>query len=137
MQRSQNLLVRRPAPRLTESLLGYLLRLSEANGFATPWTLLVRAEMEQYELRTTGIKTQKIAAITGRHPAYLEAIAYADVNSGRFCRLLNHPLSIMDLELRCPVICPECIRDRGFIEAHWDLRLMIAWPRSTSMLWLG
>src|SRR5208283_4872180 len=39
------LLVRHPAPFPTESLFGYILRLSEENGYTTPWSLLLLAQM--------------------------------------------------------------------------------------------
>jgi len=45
---SMPLLVRHPAPKPTESLLGYVLRVSEGNGYSSPWSVyrLARLEIE-------------------------------------------------------------------------------------------
>jgi len=33
-----------------------------------------------------------------------------------------------DLNLTLPQFCPLCVRERGFLEAHWELSLMVACP---------
>jgi hypothetical protein len=120
-------LIRHPVPQPTSSLLGYVLKVSQANGFSSPWNLVCRAGLEQHEIRGTGIRVEKIAAITNCQVADLRALGYSDPHSKHSC-LLGHRLYPTDLNLRSPRICPECIQDRGFIEAHWDLMFMIGCP---------
>ena len=57
------LLVRHPAPFPTESLLGYILRLTEVNGYTTPWSLFLLAQIRQHEARSTGMKVAKLARV--------------------------------------------------------------------------
>lgn len=128
MKHTEGLLVRHPRPRSTESLLGYCLRLSEVNGFESSWALFGRAGMAQHEWKSRGIRPQKIAAIADCPPKYLERIAYYCSDSPRVCRLLDHPLVLTDLDLQHPRVCPECVCERGFIEAQWDLVPMIGCP---------
>lgn len=121
------LLVRHPPPFPTESLFGYILRLSQENGYTTPWHLFSVAEMKQSETRTAGIKVAKLAAVAYGRLAGLEAIAYRGSRQS-ICRLLGHPLIPIDLRLTKPQLCARCITDKGFVEAHWDLALMTGCP---------
>jgi hypothetical protein len=119
------LLVRHPAPFATESFFGYILRLSEENGYTTPWSLFLLAGMTQHETRTTGIKVAKLAQVANRSPAELEPLSYRwGGDSPRSCRLLGHLLRPHQLVVTRPKLCPECVAEKGFIEAHFDLALM-------------
>ena len=123
------LLVRHPAPFQTESLLGYVLRLSEVNGYPTPWNLYQHAGVRQSEARTTGMSVAKIALVTGRPISELNRIGFAPPEgSPRSCRLLGHPLTTMDLGLKNPGICTACVKEKGFVEAFWHLELMVGCP---------
>jgi hypothetical protein len=122
-------LVRHPAPYPTESLIGYVLRLSEKNGYASPWSLYRLAGMRQNEMRTTGIKVQKLATIARCRIHQLVDIAFEPPTSHpRLARLLGHTLVPTDLNITKPKLCPQCIAEKGFIEAHWHLELMSACP---------
>jgi hypothetical protein len=123
------LLVRHPPPHPTESLMGYLLRLSEQNGYCTPWSLCVLAGMKQNEFRTSSLSFKKLAAISSRPHSELEILAFsAPPNQPRWARLLGNPVVPTDLDVTSPRLCPQCVAEKGFIEAHWHLRLMIACP---------
>jgi len=124
---SSGLLVRHPAPFSTESLFGYILRLSQENGYTTPWSLFLTAAMEQHEIRGTGIKITKLGRIANRSSSELEAIAYY-APGRRSCRLLRQRLVLTDLELNKPKLCPQCVSEKDFIEAYWDLTLMTGCP---------
>ena len=123
------MLIRHPAPIATESLLGYVLRLAEENGYASPWKVYALAGLKQSDTRTTGMKVEKLALIA-KHPAcQLDEIAFAPLaNHSRSTRLLGHLLVPTDLGLNNPKLCPQCIAEKGFIEAHWHLELMVACP---------
>jgi len=121
-------LPRHPEPHETESLWGYILRVSQSNGFQTPWAVIKRAAMNQHEARGTSIDLSKLAAVTRKERARLQAIAYEGETERRSTMLLRHKVPRTALELELPRICPECVRALGFIEAHWDLAIMTACP---------
>src|SRR5208283_79876 len=122
-------LVRHPAPFLTESLFGYILRLSEENGYSTPWSLLLLAQIRQHEARSTGIQVAKLAQVSNRPQAELESTSYRwPGDRPRSCRLLGHLLTPWELAVTRPRLCPECVAEKGFIEAHFDLALMTGCP---------
>jgi hypothetical protein len=122
------LLPRRPAPKCTESLFSYPIRLSEKNGFESPWSLFKRAHIDQHEWRTRGAHARKLASIVGCKGHYLEEISYCLDRMSRSYTLLGHPISATDIEPDRPKLCVECVQDKGFVEAHWDLVVMIACP---------
>jgi TniQ len=130
------LLVRHPAPFPTESLLGYILRLSEENGYTTPWSLFLLAQIRQHEARSTGMKVAKLAQICNRLQTELQAISYRwPGDRPRSCRLLGHLLTPWELVVTRPKLCPECVAEKGYIEAHFDLALMTGCPvHSRSLL---
>lgn len=124
------LLVRHPAPHPTESLPGYMLRLTEENGYPSPWWICLLAGLKQNEIRTSGFRIEKLAAISNQPPPRLEAIGFsAPPGQPRWARLLNHPVLPTDLLFTASRICPDCVSEIGFIEAHWHLRLMAVCPR--------
>lgn len=128
------LLVRHPAPYPTESLLGYVLRVSESNGYISPWSVYSLAGMKSHEMRASRVRLEKLAVITNWPQQKLDAIAYsAPAGRPRWSRLLGHPVLPQDLNLTYPRICPQCVREKGIIEAHWDLALMVACPIHTCL----
>jgi len=130
------LLVRHPAPFPTESLFGYVLRLSEKNGYTTPWSLFLLAQIRQHEARSTGMKVVKLAQICNRPQNELQSISYRWPGDHlRSSRLLGHLLTPWELVVTRPKLCPECVMEKGFIEAHFDLALMTGCPvHSRSLL---
>ncbi len=128
------MLVRTPHHKPTESLLGYVLRVSETNGYETPWHVLSHAEISQGEMQSAGLPTRKLAAVLNRTPDALDEISYRGVDEagqGEF-RLLGHSLgkglNYTPLRLRHPAICPHCIAEEGHIDAFFDLTMATACP---------
>ena len=68
------------------------------------------------------------ARFANRPSSELDAIAYSSPERRRSCRLLGHSLVFADLNLKEPKFCPQCVAEKGFIEGHWDLRLMTGCP---------
>ena len=123
------LLVRHPAPYPTESLLGYVLRVSEENGYSSPWSVYSLAGLKSHEMRASGVRLDKLASISNCTEEKLDAIAYsAPAGQPRWSRLLGQPVLPQDLNLSRPRFCPQCVHEKGFLEAHWDLALMSACP---------
>ena len=123
------LLVRHPRPFQTESLFGYILRLSEENGFVTPWSLFRFAGMVQSEVVNHGFNFQKLANIINWSSLSSDNNAGDSVQSGRTGLAdLAESFLLPELIHREAKFCPQCVEEKGFIEAHWGLPLMVACP---------
>ncbi len=128
------MLVRTPAPVVSESLLGYVLRVSEANGYETPWQILQLADIPQGEMKSAGFPVEKLARVLGMQPDTLSSIAYStkDKQGIRKFKLLSHCLGASlkydPFRLSNPALCPECITEQGYIDAFFDLSLAVACP---------
>lgn len=126
------LLLRTPAPHPTESLLGFALRVSELNGYDSPWHIFSLAGFSQGEIVSTGFRVNKFAATLGREPEQFEQITYRSERGRKEFQLLGHPLggslTYSPLRLKTPAICPCCVEENGYIDAFWDLRSAIACP---------
>jgi hypothetical protein len=103
--------------------------LAEENGYASPWSVYRLAGLKQSEIRTSGFKLEKLAAIINRPASELESIRYsAPPNQPRWARLFGHSLVPTDLNILNPGLCPRCVAEKEFIEAHWHLTLMVGCP---------
>ncbi|WP_374267466.1 TniQ family protein [Zoogloea sp.] len=126
------LLVRTPAPDRNESLPGYVLRLSEANGYDTPWHLLSFVGIAPSELKLASFPAEELAALGVPREA-LSRVAYHREAEGKHqYSLLGHNLgdglSYTPLRISAPAICPDCAAEQGFIEAFFDLNIATACP---------
>lgn len=123
------LLVRTPAQLPGESLLGFVLRTSEDNGYDTPWRLFQLAGIAQPGMLTCGLDTAALAAVLGRDPAALSGYGPAAQPDGMArASLAGQPLSPRQLRLASPRLCPECVVEGGFIPAWTDLSAVDACP---------
>ena len=126
---SAALLVRHPAPHPTESLIGYVLRLSEENGYDSPWSVYSLAGLKQNEIRTSGFKLHKLASIVNRSSSQLDRIGFSGpLDQLRSACLLGNRLIPSDLKIANPRLCPRCVAEIGFVEAHWHLTFMTGCP---------
>ena len=71
------MLVRTPAPIATESLLGYVLRVSEINGYETPWNVLDHAGISRREALSPLFPIDRLSKVTGHKLEILQGIAYS------------------------------------------------------------
>ena len=112
----------------TESYLGYILRLSEKNGYSSPRGLYHLAGV-RVTRRKSGLNTAALARITRGSVTDLEAISYqpSRANSSRI-HLLGHEIDVRRVPFNTARLCPQCVAEKGFIEAHWDLKLMTGCP---------
>ncbi len=122
------ILRRRPAPEPTESLFGYVLRLAQVNGYETIAGLLFRAGVK-HGRNTAGFDVSILTRLTGRNISEFRHLSHA-FGSTRHppCFILSNPVFDTSLSLRPPKICPACVQEKGFIEAHFDLKLMVGCP---------
>lgn len=130
-----NPLIVTPSPNPNESLLGYALRVSEKNGYETPWHILNYAGIDQSAMKTAGFPHHKLAMLVGKPATALESISYSGLASDgvREFKLLGHGLGksvkYNPLSLKHPRLCPQCVIQDGHINAFWDLTIAVACPR--------
>ena len=126
------MLVHTPSPKPNESLMGFVLRVSDENGYDTPWHILKLADFSQGEMKTAGFPVAKLSSILGCPPEQLERIAYCHGKPRQRFKLLAHDLGSDlkngPLRLRRPGFCPACVQELGYVEAFWDLSAAIACP---------
>lgn len=133
-------LVSTPSPNPTESLLGYVLRVSEKNGYETPTHILDYAGITRREALSPFFPIERFSAVLGKEPGHLLSIAYsAKRTAGNLqFRLLGHDLGqstrARTYRLTKPAFCPRCVAEKGYLEAHWDIELVTACPRHACKL---
>jgi TniQ len=101
----------------------------EANGYASPRDLYRLAGMNENETSASNFCCSKFAAITTHPASELERLAFT-------CRpiepdalyLLGNIISPDYLSRVRAIVCPDCVAEKGFIEAHWHISLMVACP---------
>jgi TniQ len=87
------------------------------------------ADIKHSEVGAIGMRLDRLAAIARCGVTDLSQIAFAlSVNGRRSSQLLGHRLVPRELNLAKPKLCPQCVAEKGFIEAHWHLELMVACP---------
>ncbi len=130
MARTRRVLVRHPAPNPTESLASYLLRLTEVNGYPNTHYMLADSRMYQ---GGDSINIRLLAALTNCSARTLQLMALSsqDKKTGL---LLGQPVSRIELSAMTAPICTRCIKEKGFIEAHFSLSLMTTCPVHRSLL---
>lgn len=125
------LLVRTPEPYADESLVGYVLRVSEENGYDTPWHVFKLAGILPGRMFTAAISAQRIREVLGG-PERSMPSSYGLDGEVQEVRVRGHNLgksaSAGLLRLRKPAFCPECVQEKGYIEAFWDLTAAVACP---------
>ena len=128
------LLVRTPLPHSYESLLGYVLRVSEENGYSSLRDVLRLAEIKADIPKAKFLSVCKLAKILGfdagrldRHSHLLDS---KDQTPG--VKLNHHDLgrriNRYQISMR-PRICPLCIEEDGYVDVFWDLSVALACPR--------
>jgi len=127
-----DMLVRTPQPQPTESLLGYVLRLSEANGYETPVRMLASTKVASGNGHAQDICIEKLAPLVGCDPARLLPLANKLEGSDRLYFLgqsIGSKSGRNALRLAKPGFCPHCVSEVGHIDAFWDLEFAAACPR--------
>ncbi len=127
------LLCRTPQPQLTESLFGFVLRVSEANGYDTPHHIWKSAGIPRGSECAPRFPTEPLAAVLGLKRGTLHPLAYRSDLKGRGSfKILGHPLGDAvrgaPLRLKHPAFCPRCVSETGYLDAFWDLSAAVACP---------
>ena len=128
------MLVVTPEPKPREGLLGYMLRITEANGYDSPWHIYRHAGLNQGEMKTACLSGHKLAGVLGQDSTRLEAMSYTrtNVQGNTIYRIAGHDLGsgliTRPFRLTQQGLCPLCVQESGFIDVFWDLRVATACP---------
>jgi len=122
-------LVYTPPAKAREGLLGYVLRLSEANGYDTPWHILKMAGLTQEQMTSASLSIDKLSRLIGRPAQELEQLPWQRYPSGDPVPKKGRAELLANLLLKQPKICPHCVAENGNIDPAWDLRVMLACPK--------
>jgi hypothetical protein len=127
------LLIRTPALYPTESLLGFILRVAEANGYESPRYIWSLAQVPRGAEMAPRLPIEELAGILGQCPDDLRRIAYRANFEGRGAyKILDHALGDDlrggPLRLKQPAFCPQCVAEQGYLDAFWDLSAAVACP---------
>jgi len=115
-------------PHVRESLFPYALRLAEANGYLTPGYFLKSPTSAQFmaSRHKTALLLQQS---TGLSDAQMDRLSYvASGETDGMGNLLGQRVSLYDLQVLHPRICPTCVDENGLIEGLWDLTWITACP---------
>ena len=127
-------LLSRPKPNKLESLRGYILRLSQANGYHTNQYILEMAGLwtgrnydtaSNYVLGTASLA--KLSKITNVPEKRLEALRYG-LNKQKQSTIHNHKIANEHLRLDYPRICPLCLDASNLALSVWDIPAITVCP---------
>ena len=124
-------LVVTPRPMNGESLMGFILRTSEMNGYETPSKILQYAGMDDNEMRSVRPPLEKLAKLYAREVNDFSGISYGTSKKNKYNKKWNIQkieIPSLYLNIKSAKICPECISENGMIESYWDLKHAFACP---------
>jgi hypothetical protein len=119
-----------PGMKRGESYLAYILRLSGRNGYGSPGQMLARVNKEARPVPSTRTKPNVLAGLTGRPLQEFSEAAYIHRRKrGTVVHVAGHEVTARMLRCVNPHFCLMCVKEKGIIEAHFDLQLMTACPQ--------
>lgn len=129
------MLVRTPAPNLRESLVGYLVRLAEENGYDSPATILNYADCPPGAIPSGKANLTKLANVTGHALDEFSKISYDGKLPGKSPgssvngHLISSWRSARVLSPRRISVCHQCVDEQEGIDSFWDLTLAVVCPK--------
>jgi len=131
---NQTLLAITPRAYEYESLKGFILRVSEENGYQSPSAIAKILGISRNIFGSGKSPTLDLEKILGLNQESLSRHSYLAPKSqpGSGFKLLEHELGSLygNYQIRTsPQICPICIKEDGHIDAFWDLSIANACPK--------
>ncbi|MGZ3239059.1 MAG: TniQ family protein, partial [Burkholderiaceae bacterium] len=118
-----------PEPYPTESALGWLLRTSEENYLPSAWHVFKLSGLSQAYMTSPAFDPSLLAGWFNKKPEKLRYLSYRYLDDKRrLFQFREQCINSRMLDLRAPKICPCCISENGYIDALWDLELVIVCP---------
>ena len=132
--KESSLLVVTPEPFPYESLRGFLLRVSESNGYTSPSSIAKLLGVQESVLKSKKFPVRELSKILGGNPNQLDRYSYItlDSESTSSFKVLEHELftNYGQYQIRSGAqFCPICAQEDGYIDAFWDLAIALACPR--------
>lgn len=124
-------LVMTPTPTLGESVLGYSLRLSEANGCKTPISVLTYAGFNENQARQTRLSLAKLSTVLRQSAEELKAAGLDDAlpkGSGRYTPVMGKKINAIYMHSKRTGVCPECVREHQHISVFNEIKYAHACP---------
>lgn len=128
------LLLSRPRPNKLESLRGYILRLTQTNGYHTNRYILEMAGLwtgRNYDTASNYVlgnaSLAKLSKITNVPMKRLQALRYG-LNKQKESIIHNHKIANDQLRLDYPRICPLCLDTNNIALAVWDIPAITVCP---------
>jgi len=127
-------LVCTPLPKPTESFFGFILRVSEANGYNTPKHIFNYAGYKHGNMQSTIYNISPLVKILGKKIGEIESISLSTIKKGKSVfKVLNHNIGTRSpadfLRLTKPMICTQCILEEKYIDIFFDLDFAVACPK--------
>jgi hypothetical protein len=123
-------LVVTPKPFETESLMGYLLHLTEANGYPSTSYIVSVLNGRWYGSSVGRISAAPLAELAGLNSSEVDRLNMLPDGLPRaFIRVYGHDLPSVEANCRTPKVCPLCLSEGRRCEAFWDLTQAVACPR--------
>ncbi len=131
-------MLRTPHPYPDESLLGYVTRLTEANGYDHPDWIFSSADLPIDIRRKTALvfnpdysSLAGLARLTALHPNRLASLCCPPADRTRSrgdCLLFGQPVPRYMVRPGRPKICPDCLREAAYARLVWDFAPVTACP---------
>lgn len=127
----------RAHPEPEENLVGYILRLTELNGYETPTRILQLAKIQEYIARNfsfnfgNAVDLSLLSNLTGVDPTELLDLQYKQVEAQRTIRrylFYGWAVPQPTLHMYHPKICPGCLGVSSHVHKIWDFVLVTACP---------
>lgn len=125
-----------PRPEADEGLLGFLLRVTQANGYPDPGWIDRAAGVKRWSV-FSGPVMDPFAGVLRLPTAEIDSRLYRalrpDPKRGQVS-YYGKPVSRPMVDVKRPKICPHCLAERPILPALWDLSFMTVCPTHASAL---
>lgn len=116
------MLVVAPRPEPTESLMGFILRLTELNGYPSTSYLLATMGKHAYQSTVGRLDAEGLAGMVGLDQGDIDRLTHRPTERPRaFVRLYGQDLPCYEVNLRLQKVCALCLLEGRPCEAFWDL----------------
>ena len=116
------MLVVRPKPQPSESLMGYVLRLTEVNGYPTTSYVLHAMSGKWYKSKPGRLESDALIELAGLSEDEANRLSLRSPTSSKSIFIVaGSELTSNDFISGRSRICPECLASGGFCDAFWDI----------------
>lgn len=124
------MLVVTPKPLVAESLMGYLLHLTEVNAYPSTSYIISTLNGRWYGSTVGRLDAAPLAELARLEPTALARLTMLPDGLPRaFVRVFGNDLPSYEVSSRTPKVCPQCLKEGSRCEAFWDLTQAVACPR--------